>query len=125
MATHDHLVGVTIFFTVLTTITVGLRIFSRTKLSGKGAFGLDDVFLLITYVSSHSHRHGLGSIYIWSNVLSQPSLLLVGRGGGTAPGKGGVGRIYIQHTNRSMDVLGIYVGFLLLATFAFQTMHYG
>lgn len=50
MATHDQLVGVTIFFTVLNTITVALRIFARTKLS-KGAFGWDDSMLIITYVS--------------------------------------------------------------------------
>lgn len=41
--------GVTLFFTVLNTITVALRIFARTKLS-KGAFGWDDIMLLITYV---------------------------------------------------------------------------
>lgn len=50
MATHDQLVGITIFFTVLNTITVALRIFARTKLS-KGAFGWDDAMLIITYVS--------------------------------------------------------------------------
>lgn len=49
MATHDQLVGVTLFFTVLNTITVALRIFARTKLS-KGAFGWDDIMLVITYV---------------------------------------------------------------------------
>lgn len=49
MATRDQLVGVTVFFTVLNTITVALRLFARTKLS-KGAFGWDDVMLVVTYV---------------------------------------------------------------------------
>lgn len=49
MATHDQLVGITIFFTVLNTVTVALRIVARTKLS-KGAFGWDDIMLVITYV---------------------------------------------------------------------------
>lgn len=49
MATRDQLVGVTIFFTVLNTITVTLRIYARTILT-KGAFGWDDVMLIVTYV---------------------------------------------------------------------------
>lgn len=49
MATHNQLVGITIFFTVLNTITVALRILARTKLS-KGALGWDDIMLIITYV---------------------------------------------------------------------------
>lgn len=53
MATHDQLVGAAIFFIILNTITVGLRIFARTKLS-KGAFGWDDVMLIVTYVSCAS-----------------------------------------------------------------------
>lgn len=76
MATHDQLVGITIFFTVLNTITVALRIFARTKLS-KGAFGWDDTMLIITYVSfarllfqEYSHwlstelSHGIAWVYI-------------------------------------------------------------
>lgn len=50
LTTHDQLVGVTVFFIVLNTVTVGLRIFARTRLA-KGAFGWDDAFLIFTYVS--------------------------------------------------------------------------
>lgn len=46
---HDTFVGLVIFFCVLNTITVGLRIFVRTTLT-KGAFGWDDVALVITYI---------------------------------------------------------------------------
>lgn len=50
MSLHDVVVGLLIFFPVLTTITVGLRLFVRTRLC-KGAFGWDDVALVVTYVS--------------------------------------------------------------------------
>lgn len=50
MASHDQLVGVTIFFTVLNTITVALRILARTKLSKGARFGWDDFMLVVTYV---------------------------------------------------------------------------
>lgn len=43
-------IGLFVFFPVLCTITVGLRMFVRTRLC-KGAFGWDDVALLVTYVS--------------------------------------------------------------------------
>jgi hypothetical protein len=47
---YDQLLGLLIFFSVLCTITVGLRVFVRTKVT-KGAFGWDDVALVISYVS--------------------------------------------------------------------------
>lgn len=47
---YDQLLGLLIFFSVLCTITVGLRVLVRTKLT-KGAFGWDDVALVISYVS--------------------------------------------------------------------------
>lgn len=50
MGLHDALIGLVFFFSVLNTITVGLRIFVRTSLT-KGAFGWDDVALVFTYVS--------------------------------------------------------------------------
>lgn len=53
MSLRDQAIGLFVFFPVLTTITVGLRIFVRTKIN-KGAFGMDDVALVITYVSSNS-----------------------------------------------------------------------
>ncbi|KUI63764.1 hypothetical protein VM1G_10480 [Cytospora mali] len=48
MGLHDELVGLIIFFIVLNTITVGLRLYVRTTVT-KGAFGWDDVALVITY----------------------------------------------------------------------------
>lgn len=50
MATHDELISVASFFLILTTFVVGLRILVRLKLGGKGAFGWDDVFLVVSYV---------------------------------------------------------------------------
>lgn len=47
---YDQLLGLLIFFSVLCTITVGLRVLVRTKLT-KGAFGWDDAALVFTYVS--------------------------------------------------------------------------
>lgn len=47
---HDQFLGVLIFFSALCTTTVGLRVFVRTRLT-KGAFGWDDVSLVISYVS--------------------------------------------------------------------------
>lgn len=47
---YDQLLGLLILFSVLCTITVGLRVLVRTKLT-KGAFGWDDVALVISYVS--------------------------------------------------------------------------
>lgn len=51
MSLHDQTIGLFIFFTVLCTISVGLRIFVRTRLC-KNAFGWDDVALIITWVGS-------------------------------------------------------------------------
>lgn len=48
---YDHLIGLFVFFTTLNTITVGLRVFIRTRLT-KGAFGWDDIALTFTHVSS-------------------------------------------------------------------------
>ncbi|KAI7782488.1 hypothetical protein LA080_013488 [Diaporthe eres] len=45
---YDQLLGLLIFFSVLCTIAVGLRVLVRTKLT-KGAFGWDDVALVISY----------------------------------------------------------------------------
>lgn len=50
MSLHDVAIGLFVFFPVLTTITLGLRLFVRTRLC-KGAFGWDDVALVVTYVS--------------------------------------------------------------------------
>lgn len=47
---YDQLLGLLIFFSVLCTISVGLRVLVRTKLT-KGAFGWDDVALVFSYVS--------------------------------------------------------------------------
>lgn len=47
---YDTSVVLLIFFPVLTSIFVGVRIFVRTRLC-KGAFGADDVLLIITNVS--------------------------------------------------------------------------
>lgn len=52
MGWHDVVVGLFVFFVVLNTIAVGLRVFIRTKLT-KGAFGWDDAALIFTYVSPH------------------------------------------------------------------------
>lgn len=52
---HDQALGLFVFFTVLTTITVGLRLFVRMKLC-KGAFGWDDIALVITWVSQNPPR---------------------------------------------------------------------
>ncbi|KAI3395112.1 hypothetical protein diail_1727, partial [Diaporthe ilicicola] len=48
MYLYDQLLGLLIFFSVLNTITVGLRLLVRTKLT-KGAFGWDDVVLVFSY----------------------------------------------------------------------------
>lgn len=53
MGYHDQSVALLVFFPVFTTITVGIRIFVRTRLI-KGAFGWDDVLLIITNVTSFS-----------------------------------------------------------------------
>lgn len=50
MGLKEQTIGLFVFFPVLTTISVGLRLFVRTRLC-KGAFGWDDVTLLVTYVS--------------------------------------------------------------------------
>ena len=47
---HAVVNGLLIFFCILNTITVGLRLYVRTTLN-KGAFGWDDVALVITWVS--------------------------------------------------------------------------
>ncbi|KAJ4387115.1 hypothetical protein N0V93_007703 [Gnomoniopsis smithogilvyi] len=49
MAGYDLIVGSIVFFMVLNTIAIALRVFVRTVLS-KGAFGWDDIFLIVTYV---------------------------------------------------------------------------
>ncbi|KAJ4388899.1 hypothetical protein N0V93_006360 [Gnomoniopsis smithogilvyi] len=45
---HDQTIGLFVFFPVLCTVTLALRIYVRTKLC-KGAFGWDDVALIITW----------------------------------------------------------------------------
>jgi hypothetical protein len=47
---YDQCIGLLVFFSVLCTITVGLRLLVRTRLT-KGAFGWDDVALVISYAS--------------------------------------------------------------------------
>lgn len=54
MGWHNQLIGLFVFFAIINTITVGLRVFVRTKLT-KGAFGWDDVALIFTHVSSYWH----------------------------------------------------------------------
>lgn len=46
-----HLIGLFVFFLTLNTIVVGLRLYVRLWLK-KSAFGWDDVFMILTYVSS-------------------------------------------------------------------------
>lgn len=46
---HDQAIGLFIFFPVLCTVTLFLRLYVRTKLC-KGAFGWDDVALILTWV---------------------------------------------------------------------------
>ncbi|KAG8157316.1 hypothetical protein KVR01_012700 [Diaporthe batatas] len=48
MSWYDQLVGLFVFFTILNTITVGLRLLVRTRLI-KGSFGWDDTALVFTY----------------------------------------------------------------------------
>lgn len=50
MGWYGLVVGLFVFLIVLNTITIGLRVFVRTKLT-KGAFGWDDVALIFSYVS--------------------------------------------------------------------------
>lgn len=54
MGWHNQLIGLFVFFAIINTITVGLRVFVRTKLT-KGAFGWDDVALIFTHVSPYWH----------------------------------------------------------------------
>ncbi|KAI7779049.1 hypothetical protein LA080_001395 [Diaporthe eres] len=54
MGWHDLAIGLLAFFIVLNTITIGLRVYIRTKLT-KGAFGWDDIALIFT----HSLHYGL------------------------------------------------------------------
>lgn len=49
MGSFDQAIGLFVFFPLLTTITVGLRLWVRTRVN-RGSFGYDDVALLITYV---------------------------------------------------------------------------
>lgn len=49
MNARDQAIGLFVFFPILTTITVGLRVFVRTRVN-RGSFGYDDVTLVITYV---------------------------------------------------------------------------
>lgn len=46
---HNQTIGLFIFFPILCTVTLALRLYVRTKLC-KGAFGWDDVALIITWV---------------------------------------------------------------------------
>lgn len=62
MTLHDQALGLFVFFPILTTITVGLRLFVRVKLC-KGAFGWDDVALLITYVRLTMSRSGSSIVF--------------------------------------------------------------
>lgn len=64
---YDHLIGLFIFFTTLNTITVGLRVFIRTKLT-KGAFGWDDIALIFTHVSS---EQSLATLQISKSYLNK------------------------------------------------------
>jgi hypothetical protein len=50
MGWYEELIGLFVFFISLNTITIGLRLFTRLKLT-KGAFGWDDVVLILTHVS--------------------------------------------------------------------------
>lgn len=52
MSWRDQLIGLFVFFTALNTTTIGLRLFTRIKLT-KGAFGWDDVVLIFSHVSRH------------------------------------------------------------------------
>lgn len=52
---RDQAIGLFIFFPILTTITVGLRVYVRTRVN-RDAFGWDDVTLVVTYVRApHPH----------------------------------------------------------------------
>lgn len=62
MGLYDQSIAVFIFFTVLCTISVGLRIFVRTRLC-KGAFGWDDIALIITWVCMSTRRGSLREVY--------------------------------------------------------------
>ncbi|KAL2286067.1 hypothetical protein FJTKL_07304 [Diaporthe vaccinii] len=55
MGWHDLAIGLLAFFIVLNTITIGLRVYIRTKLT-KGAFGWDDIALIFTHVPN-ADRH--------------------------------------------------------------------
>lgn len=52
---RDQAIGLFIFFPILTTITVSLRIYVRTRVN-RGSFGWDDVALVVTYVCLLSPR---------------------------------------------------------------------
>lgn len=69
MGWHDQLLGLFVFFTVANTITVGLRVFIRTKLT-KGAFGWDDIALIFTHVSSYQY---FSALYISKHYLDRNS----------------------------------------------------
>lgn len=56
MDARDQAIGLFIFFPIITTITVGLRIFVRTRVN-RGAFGYDDAALLISYVCPLAPTH--------------------------------------------------------------------
>lgn len=49
MSLEDQTIALFIFFPVLCTISLGLRLFVRTRLR-KGAFGWDDIALVVTWV---------------------------------------------------------------------------
>lgn len=73
MSWYDQLVGLFVFFTILNTISVGLRLFVRTRLT-KGSFGWDDAALVFTYVSAHyplAILHSLGSYLDEKELISR------------------------------------------------------
>lgn len=51
LSAQDQLIAIFALFLTLDTIAVGLRLFVRLRLQ-RSAFGWDDVFLTLTYVSS-------------------------------------------------------------------------
>lgn len=67
---HDQAIGLFVFFTVLTTITVGLRLFVRMKLC-KGAFGWDDIALVVTWVSVNPRWKSVQCLPVSSDLESR------------------------------------------------------
>lgn len=69
MGWHELAIGLFAFFIVLNTITIGLRVYIRTKLT-KGAFGWDDIALIFTHVSSRLHSAAFLVFQSYSNKSS-------------------------------------------------------